>query len=177
MKVRFYLASQKGDGTFLNPYRSILNDLIDITQGDWFDEIDNPARHISICCVHASDDAHTAIEKDLKVIPVSLLYKDEAELKQGMSERVSLDTIHATLIANGIDKNMVVGTTLKDFLSYLIKIFTVAQIADGKGDQTTKNIIASDLTGSVGEKTVRTVIDEKVKSLNPTKLKMSGEEF
>jgi hypothetical protein len=177
MKIRFYLAPQQGTGTFLDPYRSILNDLIDIHAGDWFDEIDNPARHISICCVHASDDAHTAIEKDLKVIPVSLLYKDEAELKQGMGERAMLDTIHTTLLANGIDKNMVVGTTVKDFLSYLIKIFTVAQIADGKGDQITKNLIASDLSAISGEKTVKEAIDIKVKELGIIKLKMSGEEF
>jgi hypothetical protein len=154
-----------------------LNDLIDIHAGDWFDEIDNPARHISICCVHASDDAHMAIEKDLKVIPVSLLYKDEAELKQGLGEQAMLDTIHTTLVANGIDKNMVVGITVRDFLSYLIKIFTVAQIADGKGDQATKNLIASDLFAISGEKTVKEAIDIKVKELGIIKLKISGEEF
>lgn len=175
LKVRFYLAPQKGTGTFIDPYRSILNDLIDTTLGDWFDEIDNPVRRLSLCCVHASDDVHTGIEKDSRVIPVSPLYKDEADLKDGMNGIYDLKSID--LKALGIDKDMVSGTTLKDILSYIIKVFTVAQVADGKGDQITKTLIASDPMAISGGKTIGEAIDLKVKQLGMTKLRMSGEDF
>jgi len=136
MKVRFYVAPQQGDGTFLNPYRSILNDLIDIHAGDWFDEIDNPARHISICCVHASDASHAVILADARAIAVSPLFASEADIPNGLNTVLNsipgIATIKTKLEANGINMAWISGSnTLKDAIRYLVKTHTIAQIADG----------------------------------------------
>ena len=165
MKVRFYLAPQQGIGTFLNPYRSILNDLIDIQAGDWFDEIDNPARHISICCVHASDTSHAAILANAQVIPVSPLFASEANIPVGLETVLNsipgIATIKTKLEANGINMAWISGSnTLKDAIRYLFKTHAIAQIADGEGKSEVKQLITNNLDTTVNQvpQAIRTAI-------------------
>ena len=88
MLVRFYVAPQQGDGSHGNPFRSILNDLINISQGDYFQEIDNPARRISICCVHASQATHDAIVADGRALEVGNLIED-TQLKNHLDSPIN----------------------------------------------------------------------------------------
>ena len=155
MSISFYLAPQQGTGTFLDPYRSILNNLIDITQGDWFDEIDNPARHISICCVHTSDATHATIATNAQVITVSPLYADDSQLQTGMSTLLSsipgIGAIRTKLESNGIDTSWATGSsTIKDAIQYLIRTHSIAQIADGQAFTEVKQFIANNLDTTVG---------------------------
>src|SRR5512147_2193644 len=103
--IRFYIAPQGGSGTDADPYRSILNDLIDIQVGDWFDEIDNPARRISICCVHASQATHDRIAADVRVLPVGGLHADldlRARLDDLISGLPNLAALKTALETRGI---------------------------------------------------------------------------
>jgi len=165
MKVRFYLAPQQGTGTEIDPYRSILNDLIDVHQGDWFDEIDNPARHISICCVHALDASHTAILGNTQVIPVSPLFASEADIPTGLETILNsipgIATIKSKLETNGINMAWISGSnTLKDAIRYLLKTHAIAQIADGEGNSKVKQLIANSLDATVNQvpQAIRTAI-------------------
>ncbi len=74
MAIRIYIAPQIGSGTFQDPYRSLLNNFIDVSQGDWFDEIDNPATRHSICTVHASQATHDKIYADRLTNPGRIVY-------------------------------------------------------------------------------------------------------
>jgi gas vesicle protein len=204
MKVRFYIAPQQGDGTFLDPFRSILNDFIDIAKGEWFDEIDHPARRISICCVHALDETHGNIGKDGKVIIVSPL-TDEKELSKILDmpfSEIKDIADSQTLEGIGIDASWVKDNTLKDVLQHIMKLFSAVQIADGEGEQEVKEFLSKNISAtvdsvsstvsnkvtqwidakgiditSIGAKTtVKDISKILVDNMNG-KLKMSGEEF
>jgi hypothetical protein len=51
---RIYLAPQIGSGTWKDPYRSLLNQFVNIQAGEEFDEVINDARRESLCVVDAS---------------------------------------------------------------------------------------------------------------------------
>jgi len=207
MKVRFYVAPQQGDGTFQNPYRSILNDLINISQGEWFDEIDHPARRISICCVHASDATHAVILADSRPVPISELY-EEGAVNEGLSHifnNITGSTALKTKMENhGISTSWITNSnTMRDVLRYLIRIFTVTQITDGEGNTNVKEFLKANLTTTVAQipvgvrtsirnwmqakglaigwitnsTTVREIVHFIIENLGIGKLKMSGEEF
>lgn len=148
MKVRFYVAPQQGDGTGLNPYRSILNDMIDIKQGEWFDEIDNPAKHISICCVHALDATHTKIVSDPKVVPVGNMFEEkDGTLDKLISDVTSLNTKLSGKVVSSFKET----EKVRDILGSIMREFTVEQILQGQ----------------------RKIVDKE----SIGKLRMSGEEF
>jgi hypothetical protein len=208
MKVRFYIAPQQGDGTDLNPFRSILRkDFIDVKRGERFDEIDNPARRISICCVHALDETHTKIVKEVKDIIIVSPLVDGYE---GLSKILDTPFIEIKDIADaktfegiGIDTTWIKDNTLRDFIQHIVKLFSVVQIADGEGGHEIKEFFTKDLvvtvdsvsstistkltewinekginTASIGDKTtVKDISKLLVDSLDIGKLKMSGEEF
>ncbi len=207
MLGRFYLAPQQGTGTMMDPYCSILNDLINIQQGDWFDEIDNPARHISICCVHASQTSHDAILADGRALPIGNLIND-TQLKVHMDSLLStlpnLVTLKTALESRGISTSWFSGSnTIRDGIRYLVRVFSTCQIADGQGDGNIKDLIGKNLTITVAQipvairngvktwmqakglaigwitnsTTVREILHFIVENLGFGKFKMSGEEF
>ena len=207
MKVRFYVAPQQGDGTMLNPFRSVLNDLINISQGDWFDEIDHPARRISICCVHASDATHAVILADSRPVPISELYEEGAvgiglaKIFNNITESTALKT---KMENQGISTAWITSSnTMRDVLRYLIRIFTITQVSDGEGNTNVKEFLKANLTTTVAQipvgirtairnwmqakglaigwitnaTTVREIVHFIIENLGIGKLKMSGEEF
>ena len=207
MKVRFYVAPQQGDGTFQNPFRSVLNDLINISQGDWFDEIDHPARRISICCVHASDATHAVILADSRPVPISELY-EEGAVGIGLAKifnSITGSTALKTKMENqGISTAWITSSnTMRDVLRYLIRIFTITQVSDGEGNTNVKEFLKANLTTTVAQipvgirtairdwmqakglaigwitnaTTVREIVHFIIENLGIGKLKMSGEEF
>lgn len=72
--VRVYRAKQIGTGTYLDPYTSVLNGLIDVSRGDHFYEIDFPTKRCSICLVNAPKSAHDAIVAYEAAYPGSVNY-------------------------------------------------------------------------------------------------------
>jgi hypothetical protein len=207
MLTRFYVAPQQGDGSLSNPYRSILNDLININQGDWFDEIDNPARHISICCVHALQTSHDAILADGRALPIGSIFDDTQKtvfLNSLISSIPNLTALKASLEGLGISTSWFSGSnTIRDGIRYLMRVFSTGQIADGEGNTNIKNLISRNLDVTVQQippairnavrnwmqakglaigwinnsTTVREILHFIVSNLDIGKLKMSGEEF
>lgn len=154
MSIRFYVAPQAGTGTFEAPYRSLLNSFIDVASGEFFQEIDNPARRLSICCVTASDTTHANIAADSRVIVISRLYADLAALKTGLNETLDnipgAATIKTKLETVGISTSWITGTnTLKDAIRYLFRVHFMGQIADGEGNANVKTFIANNLDTTV----------------------------
>ena len=168
MKVRFYIAPQTIHTDSAGEYwASILNDLIDITQDESFDEIDNPARKISICCVHALDATHANIAADSRVIVASPLANDIADMKTKLETLFNsisgVATLKTKLEAIGINTAWISGSnTLRDGLRYLIRIFTTAQILNGEGNTDVRDFIANNLDTTVVE--VPVAVRNKVKA-------------
>ena len=144
MPIRIYRAKQIGTGTWEDPYRSILNEFIDIHQGDWFDEIDNPLTHFSICMVYARQVAHDAIYADRTVNPGRIVYlsplsKDDVEKRINLSILWSILPLAFRMIAlNVITKDgfeimeVQADHTLKDIIRLLIyKNFRQQRLAAG----------------------------------------------
>jgi hypothetical protein len=207
MLTRFYVAPQQGDGSYFNPYRSILNDLINIQQGDWFDEIDNPARHISICCVHALQTSHDAILADGRALPIGSIFDDAQKttfLNSLISSIPNLTVLKTSLESLGISTSWLSGSnTIRDGIRYLIRVFSTAQIADGEGNTNIKNLISRNLDVTVQQipvairnevknwmqakglaigwinnaTTVREIVHFIIENLGFGKFKMSGEDF
>jgi hypothetical protein len=154
LNMKLYLAPQSGTGAEEDPIRSILNDLIDINQGDWFDEIDNPARKISLCSVHASVQTHAIIQADGRAV---LLTPNEITSSAALKETLDAPftswpsawrtAAKTGLEANGISVAWVTETnTLRDVLRYLLRVSVFAQIADYSGSSALKNFLAKNLT-------------------------------
>jgi hypothetical protein len=163
LNMKLYLAPQRGTGTEDDEVRSILNDLIDITQGDWFDERDNPARRISICSVHASEATHNNIITDGRSVLLTPIDITSQEQFQQV-----LDTPFSSwpvawrtaaqngLEANGISVAWVTGTnTLREVLRYLQITFILGQMADIEGNANLKAFLARNLTATVGSLTAQ----------------------
>jgi hypothetical protein len=169
LSMKFYLAPQiteydPNEGE--NVTRNILNDLIDIHSGDWFSERSNPARHISLCLVHASAAAHNAIIADGRSVlltPIDIL--DDATMKQVLDAPFSQwPTAFITAAQNGLEANgiSVVWVTstnsLRDVLRYLLRGFVFAQIADYDGISRNSQLLAflsKNLTDTVGSLTAQ----------------------
>ena len=79
--IALYHAPQIGSGTEADPYRSLLNDLIDTAAGEWFTEIDHEsvktakdARKLeSVCCVRAGQKTHERIAADPRVTRIGVV--------------------------------------------------------------------------------------------------------
>jgi hypothetical protein len=74
MPIRIYVAPQIGSGTREDPYRSIIRNFIDVTQGDRYDEIDNPRTRTSVCTVYARQEVHDALYADREANPGRIVY-------------------------------------------------------------------------------------------------------
>lgn len=157
MPIRFYIAPQQGDG--LSPqtaFRSILNDFINVQAGEHFQEIDNPARRLSICCVTAADATHAAIVADARVIAISRLYADQTAAIEGLQESLNnipgIAAVKTRLEEIGINTGWITGSnSLKDAIRYIFRIFSTSQIAAGEGNANIKDIIARNLDVTVSQ--------------------------
>ena len=153
--IRLYIAPQTGSGTPLDPIRSILNSLINVAAGDRFTEIDNPARLISICCVHASQATHDAIAADARVLPLGNLCADgvafRTHLDSPISDLPNLAALKTALEERGISTSWYSGSnTIRDGVRWLVRNFSTAQIAHGQGNGNMKAIIAGALDSTAG---------------------------
>jgi len=171
MTIRLYLAPQTGSGTIYDPIRSILNGLIDVAAGDRFTEIDNPARLISICCVHASQATHDAITADARVLPLGNLCADEAAFRAHLDSLISglpnLAALKTALEERGISTSWYSGSnTIRDGVRWLVRNFAIAQIAQGLGNTGVKTVIAGSLDLTVGSYplSVRNVVENWMSS-------------
>jgi hypothetical protein len=164
MPLRIYIAPQIGSGMMLSldpstwsdttgPYRSLLNTFIDPANGDNFDEIDHPARRVSICTVEASAAVLTAIEADVRVTPVTYARAaDRPALAAILAAPFSSyplawrNAARAKLEKWGIDTSDITGSdTMKTVLCRVIKMFSVAQVADGHGQANVKEFLKGNL--------------------------------
>lgn len=169
MKLRFYVAPQLNRVDDMGGYiSSLLNDYIDVTTGESFTEIDNPARLISLCCVTASDATHVAIAADTQVITVSPLGDDLSDLKTKLDgsldaiPSVSVSVIKSKLEAVGINMAWVQGSnTIRDAIRYLLRIFIFAQTANGAGDLDIRDFVKNNLDTKVSD--VPLTIRNKIK--------------
>ena len=97
MPIRIYLAPQIGSGTSTqDPIRSILNDFVDVRNGDKFDEIDNPSVKQSICTVYASQETHDAIYADRVTNPGRIVYISNL-INNALDHDIGLQTEWRTL--------------------------------------------------------------------------------
>lgn len=169
MLTRFYVSPQIGTGTHDDNYRNKINDYINIraTPPDWFDEIDNSGRHISICCVHATQTAHDLIVTDTQILPISPLYASEEEMATGMETILdsipNIATIKTTLEDRGISTSWISGSnTLRDAIRYMIRVFVFANIADGKRQVQVRDFVQNSLSTRINQ--VPTAVSNAVKN-------------
>jgi len=164
MPVRIYIAPQIGSGMLVDPnpanwsdttgpYRSLLNKYVNVSEGEGFEEIDHPARRISICTVEASATTLDAIEADGRVIPVlPIRATDRTHLAQILNAPFSSyplawrNAARTKLESLGVNTEWITGTnTMKDVLRQIIKLFSVAQVADGHGQADVKEFIRGNI--------------------------------
>lgn len=159
MPIRQYLAPQRGTGTDADPYTSILNDLIDITQGEGFDEIDHPARRYSICTVTASQATHDVIAADARVTVITpRTCADAADFRAVLDAPFSSwpqawrDAARARCETLGINTEWITASnTLRDVIRYLIRQHFFCQIADGGANGNVKALLSANLAATVGD--------------------------
>jgi len=164
MPVRIYIAPQIGSGIVLSPdpstwsdttgpFRSLLNNFINLAAGEGFEEIDHPARRISICTVEASATTLDAIEGDARVVPVlPIRATDRTHLAQILNAPFSSyplawrNAARTKLESLGVNTEWITGaSTMKDVLRQIVKLFSVAQVADGHGQTDVKEFIRGNL--------------------------------
>ncbi len=164
MPVRIYIAPQIGSGMLLDPnpanwtdttgpYRSLLNTFVSLAAGEGFEEIDHPARRISICTVEAQATTLDAIEADSRVTPViPIRATDRIHLAQILNAPFASyplpwrNAARTKLEALGINTEWITGTnTMKDVLRQVVKMFSVAQVADGQGQGNVKEFLKGNL--------------------------------
>jgi hypothetical protein len=164
MPLRIYIAPQIGSGLMLSPdpstwsdttgpFRSILHSFIDVSAGHNFDEIDHPARRISICAVEASAAVLTAIEADARVTPVTYARAaDRPALAAILAAPFSSyplawrNAARTKLESWGINTEWITGShTMKDVLRQVIKIFSMCQVANGHGQANVKEFLKGNL--------------------------------
>ena len=156
MPVSLYLAPQIGTGTYLDPYRSLLNNIINIPAGEWFDEIDHPVRRLSVCCVHASDSTHATIVANPQVIPLSSVALDDLTFSAQMDSKAGVSSANITgLESKGLNMAwMSIGTTTRDLISMILRGCQFAQRAEGDNVGALKELILANLDNTVGTFTV-----------------------
>lgn len=152
MPLRIYIAPQIGSGMLLSynpktwsdttgPWRSLLHNFVNTANGDRFDEIDHPARRISIVTLEAEVAVHDAIDADSRIVPViPLRATDRLHLKQILeapfsSYPLAWRTAARTKLESwGVNTEWITGSNMmKDVIRQVVKIFSVAQMADGQG--------------------------------------------
>lgn len=156
MKLRFYIAPQIGTGTWTDPYRSLINNFIDVDAGEGFREFDNPARHISICLVTANDSTHATLASQANIVVASRLLDDAADMAVALQENFNglsnSDALKAKMESHGVSASWITGTnTVKDVLRYLMKVFATAQISDWQNVPEMKQMISQNLTATVAQ--------------------------
>ena len=168
MPVRIYIAPQIGSGMLLDPnpanwtdttgpFRSLLTKFVNPVAGEGFDEIDHPARRISICTMEASTATLDAIEADPRVTPViPIRATDRTHLAQILNAPFSSyplawrNAARTRLEALGVNTEWITGTnTMKDVLRQVIKMFSVAQVADGQGQANVVEFLKGNLDVAV----------------------------
>lgn len=168
MPIRIYVAPQIGSGVVLDPnplnwtdttgpFRSLLTKFISPSAGEGFDEIDHPARRISICTVEAQSATLDAIEADPRVTPViPTRATDRAQLAQILNAPFSSyplawrNSARLRLEGFGVNTEWITGTnTMKDVLRQVIKLFSVAQVADGQGQANVVEFLKGNLDVTV----------------------------
>jgi hypothetical protein len=140
--VRIYVTKQIGSGVSrADAIRSKANDYVDIGAGDRFWEYDHPARRYSFIICSALNTTHTAMQADPDIHVFSELYDDFIDAKTGIDVQVStLSPIIQAAIQDRLDLlqinyNWVTGTTtLRQIYTYVMRVFTLAQWANGKKD-------------------------------------------
>lgn len=153
-----YYAPQIGTGTEEDPFRSLLNDFIDVQVGEWFDEIDNPARRFSICVVSASQTTHNSIGADIRcTLLIPTLAGNQEDLRTLLNTSFSSFSVgwrnaaQAKLEELGVSTTWITGTnTLRDVIRYILRTHFFAQIADGKGNNQVKSFLTRNLDSTIG---------------------------
>jgi hypothetical protein len=149
--LRLYLAPQIGSGTRQNPFRSLLNNLIDTAAGDRFSEMDNPARHISLCCLDASSATHTAVSANSQVVSLGESAGDRASFTASLNGLLSglpnLAALQSALEARGVSITWISSAnTVRDLVRWLLRGFAIAQLGDGEGVPAVKAVAAASLS-------------------------------
>lgn len=151
--IRIYLAPQIGTGTRQDPFRSLLHDLINVAGGDSFDEIDNPAKRMTVCTVTASQVTHDAIAADGRVTPLMPAVVSDMDALNAVldTQFSSFDSTwrSATSAAAelaGINTGWInLTNTLRDVMQYLLRVHVFAQLIDGSAYPNIKTLIAANL--------------------------------
>lgn len=191
MPLRIYIAPQIGNGLrgdpdpntgayiwtdSTGPYRSLLHKFIDTSAGESFDEIDHPARRISICAVEASAATLDAIEADSRIIAaIPIRATDRTHLAKILNAPFSSYPLAWRAAARnklenwGVNTEWITGSnTMKDLLRHIIKQFSVVQVADGHGQLEVKEFLKANLDIQISAVPVnyRNAIKDWLKSKN-----------
>lgn len=158
LNMKVYIAPQIGSGTFLDPYRSKLNDYIDIHAGETFDEIDNPARRYSICIVTAQPSTFAVIDADPDIVALTPNDVPPAQLAARLDDLVSTlpiafrDNVRNELEARGISFAWVgASNTIRDVIRYLLRVHFFCQRAEGEGNADILDFIRENLDTTVAQ--------------------------
>jgi hypothetical protein len=160
--VRCYVAPQE---QFVTPfgemgYRSVVNNYIYVTAGDWFDEYIFDGRFVSIVCVHAPQATQDDIAAASGIVTIGNAV-DETQFHDYVNNTLINNLPNAAdtkmgLEANGISTAWCSPTnTLKDCMTYIIDEFTIAQWANGTGNTEVLTFINNKL-------------DTQMKDISPT---------
>jgi hypothetical protein len=161
MNINLYLAPREAATLTMGPKtwpitRSILCAYVDSPAGEWFDEIDHADRALSLCCVHASDATHAAIQADARVtrvLPVLSVTAAQiaARLDSPLSDLYTTPQLVAfrdKLTNLGFDvDDLGLSSTPRDVMQRLVNHLFVHQRFH---DAPVKDLLALSLTATVG---------------------------
>jgi hypothetical protein len=119
LKINLYVAPREAATLTMGPTtwpitRSILCAFMNGAAGEWFDEIDHDGRQQSLCCVHASDATHTAIQADARVTRILPVLSATAAQIAARLDTPLLDLYTAPQLVTFRDKMTAVGYDLDD---------------------------------------------------------------
>ncbi len=157
LNVKVYIAPQIGSGTFPDPFRSKINNYINVQAGETFDEIDNPARRYSICFVTAQPATHAAIAEDTEIVALTPNDVTPAQLQAVLDNPVSsLPLAFRTNVQNALEARGISfawvdppNNTIRDVFRYLLRIHFFSQRAEGEGNANVLAFIRQNLDTTV----------------------------
>lgn len=157
MPIQAFVAPQIGDGMSMETaFRSVVSTVIG--QGENYNEYDHPGRRYSLVIVEASDATLDAITALQGVILCSPRAANRIEFGLNLNRTVStfpaqfVSDLQTKLEAGGINTAWATGqTTLRQIIRYLIRVSTVAQLAQGAGNSNLLDFLARNLTATINQ--------------------------
>lgn len=139
--IRWYLSKYIGTGTFLDQYRSGIDDLIG--PGESSDGLDNPIERYYVKRVSASKETHDKILEEGYGVPLTPLSESEKEDDWNAIKLEEKTAVMNELSSIGVDSKVTVdlATSPMEMVRKLLYSARLAQIAKRTSQEVTKKQI------------------------------------